>query len=112
MATVALLDDNNRLVGLKSKEQPTADDLVVDSNCDLPTDGSYKWSAEQTCFVPLGHGFGPVSSRPPISNMRALYLVAQCLADDIPQEVRDWMDWYEQNLQKRDEEARARKHKR
>ena len=69
---IAVFDANKRLVGTKKKARPGKDDVVLPDNCDLPTDGSYKWA--DGIFVPLGHGFGPVVAKPPISEAAVLGL--------------------------------------
>jgi len=106
MTTVAKLDKKGFLIGLKKlrkKEKPKDNDVVVDDECDLPHDGSYKWNAKAKAFVPLGHGFGR-PERPPVSEAKVLYLIAQKLGKDMPQEVRDWCTWYETNIKRREEE--------
>lgn len=110
MRTVAILDEKRRLVGLrklKAKEKPRDDEVLVDDRCDLPTDGTYKHDEDREAFMPLGRGF-PRVRRAPVSDSRVLYLMAKQLGKDMPQEVRDWVSWYEDNLNRRDEEE-ARK---
>lgn len=106
MTTIAKLDKKGRLIGLKKlkgKAKPREGDVEVDDECDLPHDGTYKWDAEAGAFIPLGHGFG-CPARPPISEAKVLYLIAQELGKKMPQEVRDWCTWYENNMQRREEE--------
>lgn len=109
MATIALLDPEGRLVGLDYKPDPEPNDLVVDDGIDLPLDGTYKWDGHT--FVPLGHGFGPISYRPPISETRALYLIIQTLGDTAPTDLLRWAVWYEAVLKKRDEETAVARQK-
>ncbi len=106
---VAILDKNKRLTGFKSKSRPGKDDVVVPDNCDLETDGSYKWDG--TCFVPLGHGFGPVVARSPISEAAVLYLLVDALGGGAPHQAREWADWYAENLKVREEEQAIRTRK-
>lgn len=109
MTTIARLDDNDRLIGYKKlgKKVKTPDGaIVVDDGCDLPTDGTYKWDQKHNCFMPLGHGFGK-PNRAPIPDIQALYLVALTV-DNPPQELRDWMKWYEDNLKQAHEELGIR----
>lgn len=108
MPMVAVLNEQGRLIGRLEKAKPAKNDVLCG---DLPADGSYKWMEREGCFLPVGSGFGPLSSAPPIDNTRALYLLAQCLSD-APQELREWMAWYEANLKKRDEELQEKRIKR
>lgn len=106
MTTIAILDNTNRLVGLrtlKKKEEPAQDDVVVEDGCDLPTDGSYKYDQEHQAFFPLGHGFGRPKSAP-ISNERVLYHLVKSLGSSLPKELNDWAKWYETELLIREEE--------
>ncbi|NIU01075.1 MAG: hypothetical protein GWN01_09165 [Nitrosopumilaceae archaeon] len=106
--TIAKLDEKNRLVGIEQVEEPSPNDIVVDSNIDLPLDGSYKYEKEMNAFFPLGYGFGPLSSKSPISNQYALYLIIKNL-NNPPEELKLWASWYELNYKRQDEEHRARK---
>lgn len=106
---VAILDDDKRLVGTKRKARPGKDDVVLPDNCDLTTDGMYKWDG--TCFVPLGHGFGPVVAKPPFSESSVLYLLVVALGDKAPHPAREWADWYAENLKAREAELALRHRK-
>ncbi len=106
---IAVLDANKRLVGTTKKARPGKDDVVLPDNCDLAVDGSYKWDGKR--FVPLGHGFGPVVARPPISETAVLYLLIDALGDDAPHMARGWADWYAKNLKVREEEQAIRTRK-
>ena len=103
MPLIAKLDKNNHLIGYNQKSKPSAKDVVVDDECDLPPDGTYKWDGESGAFVPVGHGFGR-PKKAPISNDRVLYHIVQWMGSDAPQEVRDWASWYDENMKRRDEE--------
>ncbi len=103
---IAVFDANKRLTGTKMVSNPGKDAVLLPDGCDLPMDGSYKWDG--TCFVPLGHGFGPVVARPPISETAVLYLLVDALGDDAPHQAREWADWYEENLKVREEEQALR----
>ncbi len=95
---IAVLDEkDNRLTGYKTKAKPTKDDVVVDDNCDLPVDGTYYWLADESAFFPVGRGLGK-PKRPPIPEHKVQYLIAKTLIDDMPQEVKDWVEWYEQQI--------------
>ena len=106
---IAVLDANKRLTGTKMVSKPGENDVLLPDGCDLPIDGSYKWSGK--CFVPLGHGFGPVVARPPISETAVLYLLIDALGDGAPHQAREWADWYVENLKVRDEEQAVRTRK-
>ena len=98
---VATLDKQMRLVGSKIKK-PGKHDVVLPDQCDLALDGRYKWDGER--FVPLGHGFGPVVAKPPVSEAAVLYALIEALGDKAPTDAVLWAEWYEQNLKVRDEE--------
>lgn len=96
---VAILDDMGRLIGYKTKKKPAEADVVVDDECDLPADGSYKW--HEGTFWPVGKGHGK-PERPPISDHRVIYILVKQLWDDMPQEARDWAEWYDANIKRGD----------
>ena len=98
MAKVAVLDEINRLVGYKTKKKPSATDIIVPEDCDLPADATYHWLPDEETFFPVGRGLGK-PDRPPIPEHRALYLIANTLRDRMPQEVLDWLDWLYQTHQ-------------
>lgn len=92
---VAKLDDRNRLVGTTEKKKPGPKDIDAG---DLRADGSYKWDPRQKTFIPVGFGFG--KPKPPsVDKDRAIYMALRALLDGrpIPQECRDWCDWYERH---------------
>ncbi len=103
---IAVFDANKRLTGTKMVAKPLQFDVPLPDGCDLPMDGSYKWDG--TCFVPLGHGFGPVVARSPISETAVLYLLVDALGDDALPPAREWADWYAENLKVREEEQALR----
>ncbi len=105
MITIAKLDEKKRLVGYIRKEEAVLEDLVVPDNCDLQTDGSYEWTGKT--FRKLGHGYGKVLSKPPISTDYALYLLIDQyvrMGDAVPIECELWHDWYKKNLALRNSE--------
>ncbi len=106
---IAVLDGNRRLVGTKRKATPDKDDVVLPEGCDLSLDGMYKWDGAS--FVPLGHGFGPVVTKPPFSETAVLYELVDALGDDAPVQAREWADWYAVNLKVREEEMALRRRK-
>ena len=96
MTKIAILDKNNRLIGLrklpkKGKIIPL-DAVTVIDECDLPTDGTYKWMAKEACFMPVGHGLGKPGPSP-IPTEQVTFLLAASMHNP-PQEVLDWMEWY------------------
>lgn len=101
---VAVLDENRAYFGKRAVDVPTVGDVVVPEYIDLPPDGTYKHDEASGAFVPLGHGFGKLSTRPPCTDGYVLYQVAKALAPDLGGTVREWVAWYEKNLRQRDEE--------
>lgn len=100
MITVARLDDKNRLIGYRRVAKKGKNHIVVPTNCDLPTDGSYRWDGK--CFVPRGHGYGQ-PSRPPIMFDYAVYLMMKALIREklLPAECEAYVEWYQKNLAQR-----------
>ncbi len=107
MTTIAILDEKSRLIGLRWLEDEVVDSegeviserepvprgaVIVVSECDLPTDGTYKWMPEDEYFMPVGHGLGKPGPAP-ISTETVVLLLAANM-DNPPQEVLDWMEWY------------------
>ena len=95
MTTIAILDKNARLVGLRklsSRKKVHKGAVEVVDGCDLPTNGTYKWVAEESCFMPVGHGLGKPGPSP-ISTEQVVFLMAANM-NNPPQEVLDWMEWY------------------
>lgn len=92
---VAVFDEKNRLTGVRNVQKPKAGD--VDAG-DLPADGSYYWDAARRAFIPVGFGHGKVRA-PSTSRDRAMYLLMTALIEGrpIPQECRDWCNWYERH---------------
>ena len=95
MTTIAILDSNTRLIGLRKlpkRGKVGKGEVEVSDECDLPTDGTYKWMAEDSCFMPVGHGLGKPGPAP-ISTEHVVFLLAASM-NNTPQEVLDWMEWY------------------
>ncbi len=95
MTTIAVLDKKFRLVGLRrlgKKVKVPKDAVVVVDECDLPTDGTYKWVPEDEGFMPVGHGFGKPGPAPISTETVVLLLAANMI--NPPQEVVDWIKWY------------------
>ena len=95
MTMVAILDSKNRLIGLRKlskRGKVSKGEVEVADECDLPTDGTYKWMAEDMCFMPVGHGLGKPGPAP-ISSEQVIFLLASSM-DNLPQEILDWMKWY------------------
>lgn len=101
---IAVLDGRDRLVGTR-RAFPIDSDVVLPERCDLPMDGTYKWVEREKAFFPLGHGFQRPATRPNISEARVLYLICSQMRDSLPAEAAEWMQWYEENVKARDEEA-------
>ena len=95
MTTIAILDKKSRLVGLRrlgKKAKIPEDTVIVVDECDLPTDGTYKWIPEDKGFMPVGHGLGKPGPAP-ISTETVVLLLASNM-NNPPQEVLDWIKWY------------------
>lgn len=107
MKKIAKFDNEGRLVGYRTVTKVTKDQVEVPDNCDLPTDGTYRWDGKS--FVPLGHGYGK-PARPPVASDYAVFLMMKSWLNDAtpPAECRAWVEWYEKNLAKRNEELAKR----
>lgn len=103
MPTIAILSDDGFLEGLKEKDEPESSDIVVDSNIDLPLDGTYKWNDNSKSFIPRGHGFERPDSSPVPSQLVMYQLIKQ--KSTLSRETRMWKDWYEANLLERHMES-------
>ena len=80
------------------------DIVIVPDDCDL-LPNKYKWTDKG--FMPLGFGFPrPKPMQNGITKDHADYLFMKALINGtpIPQECKDWVNWYEENLKKRNEE--------
>ncbi len=105
---IAVLDAKSYLVGYKRKIRQGPLDVVVPDGCDLPTDGTYKWDGKR--FVPLGHGFAPIVSRPPATMDEVMLETIEAMGEKAGPKARAWADWYRLNLLKREEEM-SRRHR-
>lgn len=103
MKTIAVLDNDKRLVGYKQVDRIEEEDIVVPNNCDLQATGRYRWTGRE--FLPCGYGFGkPIP--PSTIKEKAIYLMMKALTNDtpIPAECREWVKWYEENVIRKEEE--------
>lgn len=94
----------------KEKKDLLEDDVIVPNNCDLKTDGRYKYNRQKEAFEPWAHGFIKPKN-PQVPKERAWYLFMKAVIDSeviekIPSECNQWMRWYEDNLKKREEEEK------
>lgn len=105
---IAVLDAQNYLVGYKRKLKPGTLDVVVPDDCDLPPNATYKWDGKR--FVPLGHGFPPVVTRPPATMDEVILEVIDGLGKKAGPKAVAWAEWYRLNLLKREEEM-SRRHR-
>ncbi len=103
---IAVLDTRNYLCGYKRKIRPGPLDVVVPDNCDLPTNSTYKWDGKR--FVPLGHGFPPVVTRPPATADEVIFEIVDELGKRAGPKATAWANWYRINLLKREEEMSKR----
>ena len=107
MKTVAVLNENNVLIGSKKVK----DDAPGIDCGDLPTNGKYKYDEPSKQFIPLGHGFGKVKVAQPVTDQLVMFHLIAAVEKSgvtLPDEVEKWRDWYEQDLRRRDEEFAAR----
>jgi hypothetical protein len=104
--TIAVLDQKRRLVGYKRQVKVGPLDVVVPDNCDLPANGTYKWDGKR--FVPLGHGFAPVVTRPPATIDEVMLEIIEGQGRKAGPKATAWADWYRVNLLKREEEMSLR----
>ncbi len=105
---IAVLDARQYLVGYKRKVKPGPLDVIVPDDCDLPTNGTYKWDGKR--FMPLGHGFPPVVTRPPATTDEVILEIIAGMGNKAGPKARAWADWYRLNLLKREEEM-SRRHR-
>ncbi len=105
---IAVLDAKSYLIGYKRSIKPGPLDVVVPDACDLPTNGTYKWDGKS--FVPLGHGFAPIVSRPPATMDEVMLETIEAMGDKAGPKATAWADWYRVNLLKREEEM-SRRHR-
>lgn len=105
---VAVLDDNNRLVGSKTVAASTDG---IDFG-DLPLDGRFKWNPEKQAFYPLGTDFGKIKTQQPHSNEFIMFRLMEALRKvpgfEMPLEANEWAEWYNGALKQRDIELAAR----
>tara|TARA_B100000700_G_scaffold189815_1_gene209162 strand:- start:32098 stop:32376 length:279 start_codon:yes stop_codon:yes gene_type:complete len=88
-----IIDDHGRLIG----EETDGDGPEIG---DLPADGSYKHVDGQ--FIPVTHGHG--KPKPPgVSRDRALRLLIDAVETGapVPQECKDWAEWFDKFGDKR-----------
>lgn len=107
---VAVLDNEQKLVGMTKIDEPAnrpSDLVFLPDECDLPTDGTYKYDWENAQFVPLGHGFGKPEKQP-VADSRVMYLLIKEMQADGKShpELTEWATWYEKTLSNRDAEMR------
>lgn len=97
MTNIAKLDTNSRLIGIRKLRKGTKvpdDAIIVEDECDLPTDGTYYWNPQDRCFMPLGHGHGRPGPAPVFID-HVIFLMAKAMPNP-PQEVLDWVQWMEE----------------
>jgi hypothetical protein len=103
MPKVAVLNDNDLLVGYRQVDVAAADDVVVPDECDLPADAKaprYRWNKSTNAFLPIGYGAPIKPARSPVGPDYAMYLTMKAVGEltKLPKEVDDYLDWYEKNL--------------
>lgn len=100
---IAVLSPEGRLIG---KNEVTLDVPGIDPG-DLPTNGRYKWDAEAQAFIPLGHGFGQIAKKNALAPHTLEIVIASLIekmGDKAPLEAREWFEWYNSNIRKREQE--------
>lgn len=107
---VAMLDRLDRFIGVEDvPDEEVGDRIVVPPDIDLPTDGSYRWDKSARAFVPVAQAAASMAQVPPIPEDYAIFLTLRALlnGDEIPADVRQYVDWYEAYMRSR-AEVRAR----
>ena len=114
---VAILDADDRLVGYEEFPDDQIPQLrehmvIVPNDCDLPTNGLYKYDRTLLCFMPLGAGYGK-PSRPPVPPEQVIYHLVTSLqkhfAPGLPDECAEYAKWYEKNIKPGVDETRLAK---
>ena len=110
MPIVAMLDTLGRFIGIEDvPEGEVGDRIVVPPDIDLPDDGSYRWDQQTRAFVSVVQASASQAQMPPIPESYAMYLALRALVDGqpIPDEVRQYVDWYTQYMRARAEVRRG-----
>lgn len=104
MKRVGIHDATGLLIGSTSVDESAAEIAIGD----LPTNGKFKLVDGR--YIPIGHGFGKVKGVAPYSSEFVMARIIESLGLAAPIESREWLDWYNTNMRKRDEElARAKR---
>jgi hypothetical protein len=114
MPVVAVLDELNRFIGIEVVPEEEVDGrIVVPPDIDLPDDGSYRWDKPSQAFVSVVQAAASQAQVPPIPESYAFYLALDALLEGrpIPDDCRQYRDWYTRHMRAR-AEVRARPTKR
>ena len=105
LVRIAVLNGQNYLVGYDDVAQPGPADVIVGADCDLASDGSYKWMPEKGYFLPLGFGHGQVPTKSPFPMVYVLARMVEAMGDNAPEEGKEWLKWFNAHDRKRIEET-------
>lgn len=105
---VGVFDANNVLIDSK-RVDADAEGIEIG---DLKTDGSMKYVPEAKAFIPMGHGYGKVKTKPPAETELVLANLIEALAAvpgfELPHTASEWLDWYNVDMRRRHEEMATR----
>lgn len=97
MTLVAKLDKRQRFVGLEDVEDSEGR-VVVSPGIDLPVDGSYAWNG--SAFEPVEQAAALLPTEPSVDPDYAMFLFMRSVVNGtpVPDEVRQYTEWYEANM--------------
>lgn len=112
MKTIAVLNDNNILVGFKKVVKAKKTDIEMPDDCDLDTNEKYRWDKESKSFIPRGMLY-PKVRVPKTSQETAIFLLMNALVKGtpIPAECEEYVDWYAKNIKSREDEVNSWRNK-
>lgn len=106
MNKIAVLDKDNRLIGVDEVGVLRAHDVQIGRKFDLPLDGSYKWVPERKAFLPLGAGFNKPPA-PPIDFLCIIRWLIKLHPDEVSSDIGAWVAWYDEHQSRQIEERAA-----
>ncbi len=106
MVKIAELDEEKKLVGYKEAETVGEGEVVVESCCDLPADGSFIWDGKK--FI-HNENLLPKKDKAPCSAETALYKLMKALLKaevlhegrNFPVECEEWLGWVDRARNKK-----------
>lgn len=109
---IAVLDKFDVLMGFEKVSKIKDSDIEVPENCDLDTNEKYRWDRNSKSFIPLGMLVGkPPRSR--VSQETAIFLMMQAYVNGnpIPQECKEYVTWYRDNIKKHEDQVKRWRNK-